>query len=273
MDGKTDKIKRILKQDADTCSVQNNAMCFLPGDRRPAETSGTGLLAKLQERIKKHGLLYYTLIDIFAPVFTSHRYKKQLKSLMDQYGTEKIILNIGSGPHYILNRKDTINIDIFAFNEVDIVADASDLPIEDEAVDLIITTGMLEHVGYPDMVVKEMYRVLKTNGNIFCDFPFMQPFHAAPNDYYRWTAIGISKLFSKFKNIKIRIAAGPTSGMLWVVQEWVAILFSCGNKTLHDIIFVLLMIATFPIKLLDIIAILFPNAEKISSGFFITANK
>ena len=84
-------------------------------------------------------------------------------------------------------RKDIINIDIFAFNEVDIVADAEGIPIENNSADLIICVALLEHVKDPQAVVAEMHRIVKSNGEVFCFIPFMQPFHAAPNDFQRWT--------------------------------------------------------------------------------------
>lgn len=108
---------------------------------------------------------------------------------------------------------------------------------------------------------------------MICYLPFMMPFHGAPCDYYRWTVSGTKQLFEQFKDIEIGVGSGPTSGMLWVLQEWLATLFSFENKTLHDVLLLALMSLTFPVKLLDLILTKFPSAEKIAGAFYVVIKK
>ena len=269
---KRGKIISIIKKDIDY-TVQNNAFCFLPGDRKAQDTAGSGLLGKVQDVLKRYGKLYYFLVKTFAPEYRDKSYKKKIEKLLEKYDESNIILNLGSGPVYFRNRTDIINVDIFAFDEVDIVADCESLPIEDNTVDMIINVAMLEHVKNPKSVVREMFRILKPGGGAICYLPFMVPFHAAPHDYQRWTLPGVERLFCEFSHIEAGICAGPTSGMLWVLQEWVAILLSFGNRRLHDIVFMILMLITFPLKYIDILITKFPDSEKIASGFYVFAKK
>lgn len=254
-------------------SRQNQAFCFLSGDRSPGKSAGSGLMASIQIYLKKFGRFYYFLLKIFSPVIGSTAAKGQLQSLLSRYDATKIIINLGSGPSILNNRHDIINIDIFAFNEADILADASDLPIKESSVDAVINTAMLEHVAKPQKIINEMYRILRPEGEFFCYLPFLQPFHAAPDDFQRWTIEGAKYSFRVFRQTTVEIGAGPTSGMLWVVQEWLAIFFSFGSRIIHDSLFILLMILTAPIKLLDLLLIHFPYAEKIASGFFVIGKK
>ncbi len=272
MDLKLEKIDKIIPSDREF-SIQNNARSYLSGNRIPCGSAGAGLMAKVQDLTKKHGKVYYWLIKLFAPVLVSAAYQKNIANLLGNNGRDKVIINLGSGPNIFMNRKDIINVDIFAFDEVDIVADASNLPIEDGTVDLIINAAMMEHVSNPQKIVSEMYRILNSEGKIFSYLPYIVPYHAAPHDYQRWSKSGVEELFSGFSNVEVGIGAGPTSGMLWVLQEWLAILFSLGNKTLHDLLFMILMLLTSPIKLFDIVLEKFPYAEKIASGFYIVAEK
>jgi len=182
-------------------------------------------------------------------------------------------LNLGSGPTHLRGRKDIINVDLSHFKEIDIVADVTDLPIENGTVDLVFNIALLEHLSSPQKIMNEMLRVMKPGGEIFCFTPFMQPFHAAPHDFQRWTYYGAKELFAGFEIIETGIGSGPTSGMLWVLQEWLACFFSFGSRTLHDIMLLVIMLLTFPIKFLDIFLVKFPFAEKISSGFYIHARK
>lgn len=233
----------------------------------------TGLLASLQNFLKKNGKLYYLLLKLFAPVLASFAYRKSTKRLLRKYDREHVILNIGSGPTYFNNRQDIINVDFYQYNEVDIVADITDLPIKDGKIDFIINIAVLEHVEKSHAAIREMFRILKPGGEVLCYVPFIVPFHGAPQDFHRWTRLGMEKLFSKFEILEIGIGCGPTSGLLWIFQEWIAILFSFGSKILHDVILLLLLIVTMPLKVIDIILVKFPHAEKIASGFYIIARK
>lgn len=232
-----------------------------------------GLLGQLQNILKRKGKLYYLSLNLFAPVLSSFAYQRVIKRLLEKYSQEYTVLNIGSGPTYFNYRQDIINVDFYKYHEVDIVADIIDLPIEDAKIDFIINIAILEHVDKANTAVLEMFRILKPGGEVFCYVPFIVPFHGAPQDFHRWTMLGIEKLFAKFEILEIGIGAGPTSGLLWVFQEWVAILLSFGCKILHDVILLVLFVITMPLKFIDIILVKFPYAEKIASGFYIVAKK
>jgi len=61
-----------------------------------------------------------------------------------------------------------LNVDVRALPTVDIVADIRSLPFENESIEEIFTSNVLEHFNYNDVVriLEESYRVLKTGGKI-----------------------------------------------------------------------------------------------------------
>ena len=261
-----------MRRDALSVSP-GGAFCFLEGDRTPKETAGGTLLGRIQNLFKSNGRLYYFLLSVFGPVILTPVFRGHLREQLARHGEESVILNLGSGPQILQNRNDIINVDIFAFENVDIISYADNLPIDDNSVDLIINIALMEHVPEPGKVVNEMRRVLRPGGTLLCYLPFIVPFHAAPNDFHRWTIPGLRVLFRKFGRVDIGVGVGPTSGMLYVLQEWLAMLLSFGSKALHDLLFLLFMILTSPLKLLDLVLTRHPNAEKIASGFFVIAEK
>lgn len=269
---KHDIIKAHLKPDVDY-TLQNRALCLLPGDRKPSHTAGTSLRGKIQDMLKQRGWLYYGLIRLFKPTWRSQSLNRKLKELLQQHSPKSVILNLGSGPRRIRKRPDIINVDLYAFDEVDMVADAADVPLVDASSDFILNQALLEHVPDPEAVVQEMYRLLRSGGKVFCYLPFIVPFHAAPHDYHRWTKSGVENLFQQFDGIDIGIGVGPVSGMLWIFQEWLALFLSFGSKRLHDILFLVFMVLTSPMKILDLAFERHPNADKIASGFFVVATK
>lgn len=103
--------------------------------------------------------------DIFKPVWVNRKCIKVMNALLKQYGVESITLNLGSGPGTIKGRSDIINIDIYNFNDVDVVADATNLPFVENSVDFIINRALLEHVESPERVIQEMYRSLSRRFN------------------------------------------------------------------------------------------------------------
>jgi SAM-dependent methyltransferase len=221
-------------------------------------------------RLKKYHKLYNMLISLLSPVCT---FNSGFKKFITKYvpTDDMIALNLGSGNSNI--HKDISNVDIFRYDNVDMTADLSNLPIANDLVDVIVNVAVLEHVPKPEVVVEEFRRVLKPNGVVYCFFPFIQGYHASPYDYSRRTIEGIKLLFSDFDILEHRVAGGPTSGFLWIFQEYFAILLSFGWKPLYLILHALIMVLTFPIKFLDILLSKHPYGKNISTGFTIIARK
>ena len=213
--------------------------------------------------MKRYDKLYNLLIWLISPVYVSRSLNnfiiKNIKS------KNIIALNLGSGNSNISNK--VINIDIFPYKNTDICCNIANLPFKDNSIDIIFCIAVLEHVPSSEKVVSEIYRVLKKDGLIYISFPFIQGFYASPFDYSRRTYEGMKFMFKDFKLMDLKCAGGPTSGMLWVIQEWIAILISFGNKYIHTIVLILMMILTFPIKFLDIFLINNSMAKNISSAF------
>jgi SAM-dependent methyltransferase len=232
----------------------------------------TSLRYWLQSKCMRYPRLYMWCVDLFSPVYTTRKIKLIEKRILEHHPEGNIIVNLGAGVSSY--RKDIINCDICPDKvNVSLACDALMIPIKSNSVDLIINIALLEHVKEPKLVIEEMFRILKDKGEIWCFVPFMQPYHAAPSDYYRWTHNGVKRLFSEFPYAKIYVGNGPTSSMLWVMQEWLAILFSFGNRNFKECLFFVFMIISFPFKYLDAILTYYPSAENLVSGYYIHAKK
>jgi SAM-dependent methyltransferase len=80
--------------------------------------------------------------------------------------------------------------------EADIVADAASLPLEQESVDLVLSTQVLEHVPEPADVLRECHRILRPGGRVALTAPLAWEPHELPYDYYRYTAPGLTHLLT-----------------------------------------------------------------------------
>jgi len=225
-------------------------------------------LDKIKLFFKKWGKLYHFIIEVFSPVLLQYKLKKFIKENIHEGA---VAINLGSGNSNISEK--ITNVDIFPYEHVNMCCDIENIPIKDDSVDVVISIAVLEHVENPEKVVGEIHRILKKGGIIFTYFPFMQPFHASPYDFSRRTIEGMKVLHKDFDIQEVKIGSGPTSGFLWVFQEWIAILLSFGNKKLHNMIYLLVMLLTFPLKYLDLILSRFSTSENIASAFVIIAKK
>jgi SAM-dependent methyltransferase len=68
-----------------------------------------------------------------------------------------------------------------------IIGDATKLPIKSNCIDCVKCTELLEHVEYPEKVLKEISRVVKPQGFLVLSVPFLIEIHGDPYDFYRFT--------------------------------------------------------------------------------------
>jgi SAM-dependent methyltransferase len=181
------------------------------------------------------------------------RATKRIKYSMFRFlNRSALVLVIGAGERAIItSRKDIIFIktDLIKGMGIDLVADAHDLPFDSSSFDAVICENVLEHVKNPKKVVSEIYRIIKKEGRVLFVAPFIQGYHADPNDYHRFTRDGYDLLFSNFKMIESGIASGPTASLIWITREYFSIYFN--NIYLYKIVKFFISWLTFPLRYLD----------------------
>ena len=203
--------------------------------------------------------------------YPAPRWAKAVKKVLRQLGPEAKILDLGSG----LDRRtpNTINLEIEATPNVDVLGDGHRLPFKDAVFDAVISEAVLEHVQDPNRVVSEMHRVLKPGGVVCAAVPFLQGFHASPHDYQRYTVPGFNHLFSAFTQIEGGACAGPTTSLHWIFREYVGLLFSFGNLLLAKLISLVVGWVTFPAVWLDYLLIHNRHAHILASAVYFIGRK
>jgi SAM-dependent methyltransferase len=143
-------------------------------------------------------------------------------------GPEPLVLVIGGGTVgngveelYRQRRARVIAFDIYASPLTQFIADAHRLPIADGAIDAVVVQAVLEHVLDPAEVVGEISRVLREDGLVYAETPFMQQVHAGAYDFTRFTASGHRSLFRGFDEIAAGPVAGPGTQLLWSIDHLV----------------------------------------------------
>jgi len=222
----------------------------------------------MREFFKRWPNFYYFIASTFGPLMYGGLSAKKFISL---YPCDGLKLNLGSGPRVVA--AEIKNVDLFAYKDVDIVADIANLPLPNNSVDRIICDNVLEHIDQPRKVVIESGRVLRSGGLAYFCIPFLYPFHRSPNDYNRWTKEGLQELFRDFEIIKIGTRCGPFSALAVNLCYLFATIFSFGLPTLYWIMLDLSIFIFWPIKLPDLIFNNIPNSENMAAVLYIVVKK
>jgi len=190
---------------------------------------------------------------------------KTLKLLTDR----SVVVDIGAGGRRVWH--GVLCVDFRPIENTDIVSDIHYLAIKDSSVDCIICTGVFEHIQQPAIALMEFHRVLKRDGLVHLEVPFMQPFHADPVDYYRWTLDGLRFLCRQggFEELLSGSHLGPASAMNAIVIAYVQSYFR--NRYIRKGIDLLLSYVLFPFKYLDLF--LSGRDHNLSSGVYFIGRK
>jgi SAM-dependent methyltransferase len=126
---------------------------------------------------------------------------------------------LGAGMQGLLNSSiRLIESDISFGPRTSLICDAHDIPFADGAFDGVVAQAMLEHVVDPFRCVEEIHRVLKPNGLVYAETPFMQQVHGGAYDFHRFTRRGHRRLFRRFEEIESGAACGTGMSLAWAYK-------------------------------------------------------
>lgn len=140
---------------------------------------------------------------IFHPQWLSYR-GEVLEDWLAAINDGSIVVDVGCAdrwPEKSLSKKSRyIGLDHFETatkmygSRVDVYANAENLPFSNCSIDTVLMFDVLEHIGDGERALKEIFRVLKSEGSVLIQVPFMYPIHDAPYDFRRPTKYGIEEL-------------------------------------------------------------------------------
>lgn len=125
------------------------------------------------------------------------------KELFKGYKLQYIGLDIEEGPNV-----DFVPKDAYAWDE-----------LEDESFDYVISGNAFEHIEFPWLTIREIYKKLKEGGFVCILAPNSINEHRYPLDCYRYYADGFRALakWGGFKTIDVTVSGIPDEN---ISQEW-----------------------------------------------------
>lgn len=173
---------------------------------------------------KKNLDYYYTRKSIFSA----------LKQTLPNFRGRLLDIGCGKMPYkkYVLENSqvteyaglDIENALVYDFQiKPDFTWDGKVMPFEDLSFECAFGTEVLEHCPEPEIVLKEVYRILKPEGVFFFTVPFLWNLHEVPHDEYRYTPFSLKRHLEKsgFKEIDIKATGGWHASMAQMLGLWI----------------------------------------------------
>jgi SAM-dependent methyltransferase len=147
------------------------------------------------------------------------------------------LLDVGCGPKPYLpffepHAAEYVGVDV-ANPAADLTGTAEALPVPGASFDVVLCTQVLEHATDPPQVVRELARVVAPGGRVLASTHGVQVYHPSPEDLWRWTHVGLERLFTEngdWKALTVRPGSGTTACVAMVVSIYVDLLV---RKRLH----------------------------------------
>ena len=70
------------------------------------------------------------------------------------------------------------------YGKIDFVSDILNIPVPDKSYDVILCTEVIEHIPDPISAIKEISRILKTDGTLLITAPLQSGLHQEPYHFY-----------------------------------------------------------------------------------------
>lgn len=159
---------------------------------------------------------------------------KALQEVLPQFHGKLLDVGCGKMPYkdYVLQHaaiQEYVGLDIedaLSYDHAirpDVTWDGRTMPFEEASFTCAFATEVLEHCPEPEIVLKEVYRVLKPGGVFFFTVPFLWNLHEVPHDEYRYTPFSLERHFknSGFSNVEIKATGGWHAAMAQMLGLWV----------------------------------------------------
>ena len=164
-----------------------------------------------------------------------------------------------------------VNVDLVALAGVDVQANAEALPFRAGIFQRVECDAVMEHVERPELVMREIARVLAPGGFAHIVVPFCHPFHEYPRDFRRFTPDGLQQIAGPLEIVAEGWRTGPTATLLVFILEYVKVWLPWrpARVVAHGVLGWLL----FPFRYLDLILLRSPRARQIGNHYYVWLRK
>jgi uncharacterized protein YbaR (Trm112 family) len=223
--------------------------------------------------------LHHKLIpDIGLNLSAKKNYKRFTQALTISLSSQPNVLilggsELGAGVENIMYNTSVnlVETDVTFGSRTAIICDAHDIPFEKETFDGVVIQAVLEHVVDPYRCVEELYRVLKPQGIVYAETPFMQQVHMGKFDFTRFTHLGHRRLFRHFMEIDSGASGGVGMALAWSYKYF--LLNFSKTHYIRSFIADFAHFTSFYLKYLDYFLVKNPGIYDAASGYYFIGKK
>ena len=225
----------------------------------------------------ERGWIKRLLPGISLNIKARHNYEKLTALLLAQSDAPRVLVVgggiLGKGMQSLVESPvvEVVETDILFGPRTMLICDAHEIPFEDGSFDAVVAQAVLEHVVDPYRCTEEIYRVLKKDGLVYAEIPFMQQVHLGRYDFTRFTHLGQRRLFRKFAEIDSGAGGGPGMALAWSYQYF--LMSFSDSLFLRKILLVFARLTSFYLKYFDYFLIDKAGALDAASGYYFLGRK
>jgi SAM-dependent methyltransferase len=141
----------------------------------------------MRENIKKFVRIARTTLPISCPVY--------------EFGSLQVPGQIGwSDLRPMFSDKEYVGCDIRGGPGVDKILNLHNINLPGSSIGTVLCLDTLEHVEFPRVAMKEIFRILKPGGIAIISSVMNFPIHDYPCDYWRFTPAAFRSILNPFDN-------------------------------------------------------------------------
>ncbi|AEG18354.1 methyltransferase domain-containing protein [Methanobacterium paludis] len=135
--------------------------------------------------------------------------KELVKIFSEKYPIKEPVFEFGSfqvpeqkdfaDMRHIFPGKTYFGCDMRSGPGVDLILDLHNIDLSSKSAGTVLILDTFEHVEYPRKAIKEVYRIMKSDGIVLITSVMNFPIHEHPSDYWRFTPEGFKSLLEDFK--------------------------------------------------------------------------
>jgi SAM-dependent methyltransferase len=160
---------------------------------------------------------------------------------------------------------EVVETDVYIGPRTQIVCDGHDLPFADGTFDGVVCQAVFGQVIHPSRIAEEIWRVLRPDGYVYSEAPFMQQVYAGALDFTRFTHVGHRRLWRWFDELRSGAQGGPGMALIWSIRYFAR---SFSPRQLWPVVDRLTTSLFFWVKYLDEWLVKRPAALDAASGTF-----
>ena len=146
-------------------------------------------------------------------------FHRELSNAVKTYSAGKLLdIGCGNKPYEKMFEgkiSEYIGCDIVQSDamKVDVICEATAIPLIDQSFDTVFSTQTIEHVADHLQLLREAWRLLKPGGYLIVSGPLYWPLHEEPYDFFRFTKYGFKYVLEKagFEMVEIKENGGTWS--------------------------------------------------------------